>query len=261
VALDAVLAAHGVPLLHAYACGLIGYMRLVTPLHYVFEAHPDNPHADLRLDCPFPALQAMAAALDLDALPDDQHRHVPYSLVLLHYLARWRAVHGDLPAGPAQQKEFKAMVQAGKRRRPADATFEEENFDEALKNVRQAWYRTRVPPHVAAVLARPEVQRLAPASPPEHVVARAIADFVANEGEGRLPVRGTLPDMEAGSEIYTRLQQMYACDGVHHGMAWHGRRRCGPCNPRGRVPPAPPADTSRRRRRTTRRCARACTAC
>lgn len=102
----------------------------------------------------------MCDELGLETLPDDQHRLIPYSLVLMHYLAKWRAAHADqLPSNAAEQREFKAMVQQG-RRRTADPTFEEENFDEALKNVRQAWQRTAVPQHVQDIFARPEVLRL-----------------------------------------------------------------------------------------------------
>lgn len=78
------------------------------------EVHPDSPHADLRLDCPFSELDGMIFScsrcahvqrsltslhslavfcdtLDLENLPDDKHRHVPYALVLLHYIRKWRA--------------------------------------------------------------------------------------------------------------------------------------------------------------------------
>jgi hypothetical protein len=41
------------------------------------------------------------------------------------------------------------------------------------------------------------------------IIARAIRDFVQNEGSGLLPLPGKLPDMKADTKGYVRLQQMY----------------------------------------------------
>lgn len=40
-------------------------------------------------------------------------------------------------------------------------------------------------------------------------MVKALKDFVDNEGYGRLPVRGTLPDMTADTFKYISLQQLY----------------------------------------------------
>lgn len=45
-------------------------------------------------------------------------------------------------------------------------------------------------------------------SKPFWIMARALKDFVDNEGNGRLPVRGTLPDMVADTFKYISLQQL-----------------------------------------------------
>ena len=52
------------------------------------------------------------------------------------------------------------------------------------------------------------------------VLVRAVADFVANEGSGRLPLSGSVPDMDADTANYIRLQTMY---GHKHGVliAYH----------------------------------------
>ena len=41
------------------------------------------------------------------------------------------------------------------------------------------------------------------------VVVRAIKEFVANEGDGWLPLNGALPDMTASSDMYIKLQRIY----------------------------------------------------
>jgi NEDD8-activating enzyme E1 regulatory subunit len=41
------------------------------------------------------------------------------------------------------------------------------------------------------------------------IVVRAIKEFVANEGNGWLPLNGALPDMTASSDMYIKLQRVY----------------------------------------------------
>lgn len=40
------------------------------------------------------------------------------------------------------------------------------------------------------------------------VIARAVRDFVANEGEGQLPLPGKLPDMKSDTANYVKLQNV-----------------------------------------------------
>ena len=46
-------------------------------------------------------------------------------------------------------------------------------------------------------------------SKPFWILARAVRDFVRNEGQGALPLRGSIPDMTADSERYIALQGVY----------------------------------------------------
>jgi len=39
-------------------------------------------------------------------------------------------------------------------------------------------------------------------------MAKAIRDFVENEGNGNLPLRGSVPDMTAKTDYYVALQQV-----------------------------------------------------
>lgn len=40
-------------------------------------------------------------------------------------------------------------------------------------------------------------------------MAKALKDFIENEGGGLLPVRGALPDMTAETKRYIEIQQAY----------------------------------------------------
>lgn len=40
------------------------------------------------------------------------------------------------------------------------------------------------------------------------IIAKALKEFIEQEGEGLLPLKGALPDMVADTEKYIALQQM-----------------------------------------------------
>lgn len=40
------------------------------------------------------------------------------------------------------------------------------------------------------------------------IIAKAVRDFMENEGNGHLPLQGSLPDMTAETSCYITLQQM-----------------------------------------------------
>lgn len=70
---------------------------------------------------------------DLENLNDHDHGHIPYLVLLLHYLESWKASHGNKPPTDySEKKTFKEMVQNGARRNTAEG---EENFDEAVAAV------------------------------------------------------------------------------------------------------------------------------
>lgn len=53
-------------------------MQISSPEHRVVESKPDSAVADLRFHAPWPQLQALAESVDLAALDDIEHKHVPY---------------------------------------------------------------------------------------------------------------------------------------------------------------------------------------
>ncbi|KAK9236603.1 hypothetical protein V1525DRAFT_362529 [Lipomyces kononenkoae] len=188
-----------IPLLVSNCIGFYGYLRIVLPEHTVVESHPDST-VDLRLDCPWPELEKFAAAIDLDALDETDHAHVPYVVILLKYLKQWKAAHGGCPPSTyAEKNQFKDLIRSGIR--SADT----ENFDEAIAAVLRATQETTVP--ITAVLNDPRAQNLHEDSTNFWILVRAAADFVAKEGN--LPLSGTLPDMKADSLGYIALQNVY----------------------------------------------------
>lgn len=128
--------------------------------------------------------------------------HVPYLLLLLHFLEQWRATHaGQAPASYKEKTEFREMV------RQAAPSPDEENFMEAVGAVLKSLNPSTLTSSVLAVLTAPETQDLQPASSSFWFIARGVYDFYKAHGE--LPLPGAVPDMKARSADYIRLQNVY----------------------------------------------------
>jgi amyloid beta precursor protein binding protein 1 len=122
----------------------------------VVDSHPDSTHT-LRIDAPFPALEAYAKDLDLGSMDSMEHSHVPWVVLLVKAASMWKESVGTIvkfPAndqhggqvprdlsddgGPDEQREFKALLNGMKHK--AD----EENFDEAFAQAYQVWGESQV---------------------------------------------------------------------------------------------------------------------
>ena len=139
-------------------------------------------------------------------IPEDMeshlHAHIPWLVLVMQQLKRWRASHGgEVPKGKAEQDQFRAEIRALRR------NTEEENFEEALTNAFHSWVPIPIPGDVKKILADPKTNITAE-SHPFWIVARAMKEFVANEGRGNLPVNGSIPDMTADTKSYVALQRM-----------------------------------------------------
>lgn len=199
-----------VPLLVARSYGLIGYLRIAVPNHEIVESHPDNYHEDLRLDCPFPSLVNYVDNINLDAMDDTKHGNVPYLVVLYKYLQKWRAAHnGEIPKNYREKKEFKEQIREGIRKNEEGVPLDEDNFDEAIQNVNSIINPTRIPAMVQSILDNHACTSITPESNNFWLLARAIREFIANEGGGMLPLRGSIPDMTSSSDMYIELSRVY----------------------------------------------------
>jgi amyloid beta precursor protein binding protein 1 len=196
---------HGlaVPLVVVRAYGLVGFLRVAGPDHYVAETRPDNPVVDLRIANPFPELLAWAASFNLAALDSAQHSHVPMVVILVQAALAWKAAHGDaLPKTRQEREEFKTGIV-----RMARNLANEVNFQEALAAAHKACVVVPIPEDVTAVLADDRCEHPTKADAEFWVLAAALKGFVASEGV--LPLSGVVPDMVAHTEVYVHMQRVY----------------------------------------------------
>ena len=194
------------PLVVARSYGLIGYLRIAVPSHEILESRPDSTHDDLRLDSPFPELVEYMDKIDLNSLYSSQGGNIPYLVILYKWLQKWREVK-TFPCTYKEKKEFKFFVQHEFSNMTQNLP--EENVEEALKSINSQIILTSVPKSVQAVLDDPRCINISPESSDFWIMARGVGEFIQKDGDGNLPLRGTIPDMIASTEQYVELQQVY----------------------------------------------------
>ncbi|KAL9576014.1 MAG: hypothetical protein Q9212_007465 [Teloschistes hypoglaucus] len=201
---------NSIPLFYIHSIGLFSHFSVQLPDAFpIVDTHPDPVSTqDLRLLQPWPELQAFmkTKTSDLEALSDHDHSHVPYLILLLHFLEEWKSSHdGNPPSEYKEKKEFKAFIESKARRNNPEGG--EENFDEAAAAVLKSLNKPSLPSGLADIFA--EATHRKPQTDPANfwLVAAAISAF--HTDSGALPLPGALPDMKAQSHDYIQLQNIY----------------------------------------------------
>ena len=216
------------PLFYIHSIGFFSRFSIQLPkLFPIVDTHPDPTSTqDLRLLRPWPELlEYMEKQTEgLEAMENHDHGHVPYLLLLLFYLERWKEEHdGKAPENYKEKVAFREMVRAAARTDNPEGG--EENFDEAVAAVVKSLNPPATPSGFAEIVVLPEC-RLPQKSVtnPEFpfvtlltvnsqsanfwVIANAIHWFMCRH-DNVLPLPGALPDMKAQSKDYVALQNLY----------------------------------------------------
>ena len=117
--------------------GLLGYLRIFENYHgNMCLRLMDNPVADYRLSCPWKELADFAESFDLDKMQIIEHKNVPYFVILLKALSKYRNIKNNLKANPKtkeERAEFKKIVEGFKLDiKIEDDKGENDNIEEAL---------------------------------------------------------------------------------------------------------------------------------
>lgn len=149
-------------------------------------------------------MEDYADSFDFDNMDSMQHGHVPFVVILLKYLKKWKAEHdGKLPSTYAEKNEFKAAIRTGMR------SSDEENFEEAIAATWRACTETKVPSSVQQIFSDPACENVTAQSANFWLLTNAVKQFVNGPGKGLPPLAGALPDMKADSDRYVALQKVY----------------------------------------------------
>lgn len=200
-----------IPVFYTHCVGYYSHFSLLLPPAFpIIDTHPDPASTtDLRLLKPWPQLSKFAKekTSNLSGLSAHDLGHIPYVLLLLHFLDEWRSSHdGAVPSTYQEKTAFRDMVrEAG----PVD----EENFAEAVGAVLKSLNPSTACSSALAVLNAPEAQNLTPTSASFWYIAHAIYQFYESHGE--LPLPGAVPDMKAQSSDYITLQNIYKSRARH----------------------------------------------
>jgi amyloid beta precursor protein binding protein 1 len=203
--LSALCEASSVPVVVVRSYGLVGSVRVWAPEHHVVESKPEFSLQDLRVANPFPELQKLADSIDLEPEDSQEHAHVPWVLLLVGHLKRWREAHGGAnPATYAEKKEFVAQVVA----RSHDPE-KEGNYREARDNAMKSLNVFALPSAAQAVVTSraTEPAALTPTTPLFYVIASAVREFI--ERHKVPPLAGHVPDMTATTDQFVALQHAY----------------------------------------------------
>ncbi|CEL09451.1 Putative Complex: human APP-BP1 binds to the amyloid protein [Aspergillus calidoustus] len=199
----------GVPVLYIRSVGFYSAFSLQLPAVFpIVETHPDPESTqDLRLLNPWPELaEAGASISNLDSLDDHHHGHVPYVLLLLHYLETWKKTHnGNLPLNYKEKTEFRDLVRSSARTNNPQGG--EENYDEAVAAVLKSLNPFSLRSSTREIFELDECKDLTATSAEFWVIASAVREFY--EHHKVLPLPGSLPDMKALSADYVSLQNIY----------------------------------------------------
>jgi len=202
-----------VPLLSCLSYGFIGMIRSQLSEHCVVESHPDNLLEDLRLDKPFPGLKEFMEAIKLSKMDHKQFSHTPYLVLLFKALEIWSASHKlQLPSTYKEKESLRNIIKndLGSLIIQEEETNigDEENVTEAIKAVNTALNKTLIPQSIQNILNDEQCCALENKNP-FWILARAVKEFTLKEGNGCLPLRGSLPDMTSDSQRYIALQNVY----------------------------------------------------
>ncbi|XP_020709378.1 NEDD8-activating enzyme E1 regulatory subunit isoform X2 [Athalia rosae] len=198
-----------IPLIVCRSLGFAAYMRVQVKEHTVMEMHSDNETPDLRLDNPFEALKNHFDSINLDEMDLKDHAHVPYVVILYKYLEKWIQKHGNVPKNYKEKQQLRDMIRGGIRKDEHGNPIDEENFEEAIRAVNTSVGHSAVPASVMEVLNDDCCINLTAKSHSFWIIAKAVRDFMENEGSNLLPLKGAVPDMTADTEKYISLQQTY----------------------------------------------------
>ena len=207
---------YNIPLMIVRSYGLLGYIRLQLKEHTVVESHPENEIHDLRLDTPFQNLKDYMDSVNLSEMTKNAHMHTPYVIILYKKLAEWKQQYGsDRPKNWKEKQTFKELIRSGILRNEEGIPEDEENFEEAIRATNTALQPTKIPDNIKTIFNDSKCLNLSSESEDFWVICRAVKDFVDNEGNGNLPVRGSIPDMFSDSKSYIHLQGIYKEKATH----------------------------------------------
>ena len=117
--------------------GLMSYIRLYENYHGNMNLRLlENPVADYRLSCPWKELVDFANSFNLEKMDIIDHKNVPYFIILIQALEKYRKIKNNPNANPKnkeEKEEFNKIVKSFMLSTGTEG--ENENIEEGLKKI------------------------------------------------------------------------------------------------------------------------------
>ncbi|KRY85649.1 Nedd8-activating enzyme E1 regulatory subunit [Trichinella pseudospiralis] len=216
---------YGVPLIVCKTNGLVGMIRLVVKEHCIFQSHEEYSSPDLMLDYTIPELKEYVESIDFSSITLAEMKHMPSLIWVIKALQFWRFQIGDPNAFPTSFIEntvVRAMFEHFLMKICPDESIFERIFTATKRAMELYLHQYKMPFHVSQVLQDPSAQHVNHESGMFWILSHALKQFVDNEGAGRLPLSGVLPDMESDTNRFVKLQAIFAQQAEKDASIVHG---------------------------------------
>ena len=198
--------------------GLISYVRLYENYHGNMSLRLlDNPVSDFRLSCPWKELVDFANSFNLEKMDIIDHKNVPYFIILIQALEKYRKNKNDPNANPNkkdEKEEFKNIVKSFMLSTGAEG--ENENIEEGLNklyfcNKEYKNLTTYKMEEIFDVIAKTEQKELFNKS--NNYMKLFFIYFISLkkffEKNKTYPLCGSIPDMISNTANFIGLKQIY----------------------------------------------------
>lgn len=193
-----------VPVCKVGSLGFYAYLKIQLREHAVVESHGNNLH-DLRLDFPWPELQAYLDSVDIDPITNSEYYKIPFSVILTKLNQEYVKRHGTSPT----TKQLRNSILDTYK------TMDDPNVHEAYKKayliMKQSSPISDNIKEIFSYLSHSQSHATTHSSTNSlyifQILAKSLKCFY--EEFGVLPISGVLPDMESDTNAYLTLKKIY----------------------------------------------------
>lgn len=207
-----------IPLIYCHSYGMIGHIRLSYKEHNIVEGKFQN-NIDLRLYNPFNSLNDYCSKFDLDKLSKEEIYKIPFPVLLLHTMKKWKNLHdGKEPSNSDEKAKFRELYNIYYLTYRIKEIPHEEgdgNFAEAAEFSYYCYTPTELPNDMNELMNNHKMNELSNKTDKFWFVVRAINDFYKNHKY--LPLSGRIPDITCSTENYIDLQEVYNNEYIMEG--------------------------------------------
>lgn len=202
--------------------GLINTIQLYENYHANMKLRIlENPVNDNRLAMPWKELIDFSMGFDLDSMDEMAHSHIPFYVILVQALMKYRKEKNDENANPtssAEKEEFKKIIKSMIKFK------DEENFKEALAKYflcskDKTNLKTEKIHYIFQILDSHQFNDLLNESNDImkvfFIYCKSLQEYY-EENNHTFPLVGNIPDMTADTQSYISLKKVYQTEAERH---------------------------------------------